>query len=216
MIRAVIFDMDGLLLDSEVYWERARRGYAATHGCDWTKQDELAVKGMNSPEWAAEIRHHCGPDMPVDTIIHGVTARMRHLYAAQLPLLPGARRAVDSLAPTYPLGVASSSPRTLIEDVLRDAGLRGAFEVIVSSDEVSAGKPAPAVFLATAERMRCAPDQIAVFEDSSAGILAAHRAGMHVIAVPNRHYPPSAEALSLADLVLPSLEAFTPDVLQRM
>jgi len=216
VISAVIFDLDGLLMDSEVYWERARHDYAAGWNCDWTPQDELTVKGMNSREWAAQIGQRCTLDVAPDTIIEGVTSRMRALYAEHLPLLPGARRAVETLAAVYPLAVASSSPPSLIDDVLRAAGLRPCFQVIVSSDEVGAGKPAPDVFLVTAERLQQPPDQIAVFEDSSSGILAAHRAGMHVIAVPNRHYRPSEDALALAARVLPSLEAFEPAMLQQL
>lgn len=212
MIRAVIFDLDGLLLDSEVYWERARREYAEARDCAWTQADELRVKGMNSQEWAAVIQSTC-PGVSVPSIIEGVTDRMRALYRRHLPLLPGAVETVRHLAASYPLGLASSSPPPLIEEALSDAGIRSCFQVIVSSDEVGKGKPAPDVFLATARSLGVEPAQVAVFEDSSAGIGAARAAGMHVIAVPNPHFPPSDAALALADRVIPSLLAFRPEML---
>lgn len=213
VISAVIFDMDGLLIDSEVYWERARRAYASSVGCVWSEQDELDVKGMNSLEWAALIRDRCGLDVDLSGIIAGVTAGMQTLYGEHLPLLPGALQAVRATAAAYPLGLASSSPRDLIELVLAEAGIRDDFSAVVSSDEVGKGKPNPEVFLETARRLGIQPDGIAVFEDSSAGIQAADNAGMHIIVVPNPHFPPSAEALALADLVLPSLSDVSVDLL---
>jgi HAD superfamily hydrolase (TIGR01509 family) len=216
VISAVIFDMDGLLLDSEVYWERARRAYAASVGCAWSERDELDVKGMNSVEWAALIRDRCRLAADLSGIIAGVTARMRELYEEHLPLLPGALHAVRSTAAVYPLGLASSSPRDLIELVLTEARIRDDFSAVVSSDEVGKGKPNPEVFLETARRLGIHPDRIAVFEDSSAGIRAAHAAGMRVIVVPNPHFPPASDALGLAELVLSSLDNFSPDLLAEM
>ncbi len=216
VISAVIFDMDGLLLDSEVYWERARQEFATSTGCVWTDQDELDVKGMNSPEWAALIKRRCGLDTELSQIIVEVTARMQRLYEEHLPLLPGAVEAVRAAATRYPLGLASSSPRGLIELVLTGAGIREDFTAVVSSDEVGKGKPNPAVFLEAACLLGTQPNRVAVFEDSSAGILAAHAAAMRVIVVPNPHYPPSADALALADAVLQSLADFTLDLLKRL
>lgn len=213
MVAAVIFDMDGLLLDSEVYWERARREYAAAGGCRWSERDELDVKGMNSQEWAALIQSRCGFDTDVAGIIVDVSRRMRDLYSAHLPLLPGAVQAVRTAGAHYPLGLASSSPLELIQFAMSEAGIRSNFRVTVSSDEVGKGKPSPDVFLETSRRLGVDPAHVTVLEDSSAGIAAAHNAGMRVIAVPNPHYPPSPEALALADLVLPSLTHFSPDTL---
>jgi HAD superfamily hydrolase (TIGR01509 family) len=216
VISAVIFDMDGLLLDSEVYWERARGDYSASQGCAWSADDELAVKGMNSREWASHIRDRCRLRLDLEAIIAGVSDRMHSLYAGHLPMLPGAIESVRACATRYPLGLASSSPPELIEFVLEDAGVRAAFSVIVSSDEVGKGKPNPDVFLITGERLRVNPSQIAVFEDSSAGIRAAYDAGMHVIAVPNPHFPPTDEALALADRVMSSLTEFSLDMLESV
>ena len=216
MISAVIFDMDGLLLDSEVYWERARREYCASLSCDWSRDDELSVKGNNSREWAARILDRCGLTLRREQVIVGVSARMEALYRQHLPLLPGATSVVRALAGEYPLGLASSSPPPIIEYALQAAGIRECFSVIVSADEVGKGKPAPDVFLATAARLGVAPNHTAVFEDSSAGIMAARAAGMRVIAVPNPHFPPSPEALDAADVVLSSLPEFHAEVLRRI
>lgn len=212
-IRGVIFDMDGLLLDSEVYWERARREFSAAVDCVWRPEDERSVKGHNSEEWAEAIRARCGLTLPTAEIIRGVTDRMRALYEERLPLLPGAGATVQTLAGRYPLAVASSSPHALIEFAMRRAALRDSFVAIVSSDEVGRGKPDPAVFLEAARRLSLPPAEIAVFEDSTAGMIAARRAGMIVIAVPNPHDPPERAALERADLVLGSLTGFTPEQL---
>lgn len=216
MISAIIFDMDGLLVDSEVYWEDARRAYAESQGCGWTPKDELDAKGLNSLEWAALIQERCGLETDRDAIIHGVAERMMRLYQERLPLLLGATAAVRSLAASYPLGLASSSPPWLIEYVLTQAGIRPCFSAIVSADEVGKGKPSPDVFLVTAQRLGAVPREIVVFEDSSAGIRAGKAAGMYVIAVPNPHYPPGDEVLRQADVVVKSLEDFRPEMLRSL
>jgi HAD superfamily hydrolase (TIGR01509 family) len=215
MIRAVIFDMDGLLIDSEVYWEEARRDYCRDQGCNWRPEDELSVKGNNSLEWAEAIRKRCGLKRELQEIIDAVTARMRHLYDQHLPLLPGATETVLALAERFPLAIASSSPPSLIEYAMSRAGLLDRFKYIVSADEVGRGKPAPDVFLVAAERFGFPPEACAVFEDSSAGILAARAAHMFVIAVLNPHFPPHNDALKKADIVLASLLDFRPEMLQR-
>ena len=213
MIRAVIFDMDGLLVDSEPYWERARAEYCRALGCDWRPQDELTVKGANSPEWAARILERCGFSLPPAEIIAGVSQRMLDLYRQHLPLLPGAIEAVRLLAAHFPLAIASSSPPELIEHAMAEAGIRGCFQVVVSADRTGRGKPSPDVFLAAAQQLNVPSVAIAVFEDSSAGIMAGRAAGMYVIAVPNGHYPPSETALAQADVVLRTLGEVRLDLL---
>jgi HAD superfamily hydrolase (TIGR01509 family) len=205
--------MDGLLLDSEVYWARARTDYCASVGCAWRHEDELSVKGYNSPEWAAAIRARCGIDAEPADIIDAVEACMRRLYTEHLPLMPGADNVVKTLARRYPLAIASSSPASLIEFAMERAGLFSCFRVVVSADTVGKGKPAPDVFLVAAERLGYSPAEIAVFEDSTAGIMAARAAGMFVIAVPNPHYPPDPGTLKQANLQLSSLEDFDPSML---
>ncbi len=216
MIHALIFDMDGLLLDSEGYWERSRTEYCASLGCVWRPEDELTVKGNNSPEWAERIHHHCALETARDQIIAGVTARMRTLYDEHLPWLPGARETVKAVAAKYPLAIASSSPPSLIEFAMAEGGLLDLFSAIVSADGVARGKPAPDVFLAAADRLQSPAPEIAVFEDSTAGIQAARAAGMAIVAVPNLRYPPSPDALRLANLVLNSLEEFRVEMLDDL
>lgn len=213
VIRAVIFDMDGLLFDSEVYWERARRAYAADEGCEWSQADERASKGNNSREWATAMRDRCGLSAPLPEIISAVTERVKSLYEARIPLLPGAIDVVRELSARYPLGLASSSPPELIEYALGRAGIRDCFSALASSDEVPRGKPSPDVFELAARRLEYPASEIAVFEDSGAGIEAAAAASMRVFAVPNHHAPPGPEALAKAQDVLKSLRDFRPEML---
>jgi HAD superfamily hydrolase (TIGR01509 family) len=209
--RGVIFDLDGLLVDSEIYWERARSDYCSSEGCDWSHEDELACKGKNSAEWAQIIIQRCSFSAPRPTIIAGVVERMAALYLDGLPLLPGARDLVRELAKHFPLGLASSSPPDLIRAVLSEAGILSCFRVIVSSDEVGVGKPDPRVYLVAASRLGVEPSDVVVFEDSTAGVQSAKAAGMKVIVVPNEHYPPDGSAVKSADRVLNSLEDFDID-----
>jgi HAD superfamily hydrolase (TIGR01509 family) len=137
---------------------------------------------------------------------------MTGLYRERLPLLPGARKAVERLADRGPLGLATSSNRPILELVLELAGLTEYFQVTVSSEEVGRGKPAPDVYLEAARRLGVAPELCAAIEDSHNGIRSAHAAGMRVIAIPNREFPPDEESLGLADVVLDSLEELSPEL----
>lgn len=205
--------MDGLLIDSEPYWERARAGYCTSQGCEWRAADELSVKGHNSIEWATVIRSRCSLSFSSELIISGVSDRVEELYRAEVPLLPGATDTVRDLARLYPLAIASSSPPRLIEYAMKQAGLFDQFQVVVSADEVGKGKPNPEVFLEAARRLGFQPAEVAVFEDSTAGIEASRRAQMFTVAVPNAHYPPTETALSGANLVLESLREFVVTML---
>jgi HAD superfamily hydrolase (TIGR01509 family) len=133
-------------------------------------------------------------------------------YREQLPLIDGAVEAVQRLAPAFPLAVASSSNRPLIEAVLEGAGIAPLFQVVVSSEEVARGKPAPEVYLEATRRLGLQPARCAAVEDSSNGLRAAHAAGMRVIALPNEHYPPAPDALALADVVIASPAELTPEL----
>ena len=135
-----------------------------------------------------------------------VVRRMLARYETDCPVVPGAVETVRRLAAAgFRLALASSSNRELIDAVLRELELTALFEVTVSSEEVARGKPAPDVYLEAARRLGVAPARCAAVEDSASGIRAAHAAGMHVIAYPNRHYPPADDALALADTVVPRL-----------
>lgn len=214
-VRGVVFDLDGLLVESEEYWEQARREFVSRYGRSWGDDAQQAVMGANTRQWSRYIREAFDIPLTEEEIAAAVIARMQELYHDHLPLLPGAIPAVRALADRYPLAVASSSPPVLIRFVLAEMGVAECFQSVTSSDEVAHGKPAPDVYHLACERLGVAPEQAVAFEDSTAGIAAALAAGLRVIAVPNRSYPPDPDVLRRADLTLPSLEEFDPAVLEQ-
>ena len=208
-IEAVVFDLDGVLLDSEQVWDEVREELARDHGGRWHDGAQADMMGMSSPEWSRYMHDVIGLRDSAEEINAEVVQRMEARYAKHLPLIEGAADAVHRLARSFRLGVASSSNRPLIDVAIVRAGLADLFELSVSSGEVERGKPAPDVFLEAARRLGVAPERCAAIEDSGNGIRAAHAAGMRVIAIPNRRYPPPADALALADVVLESLRELT-------
>jgi HAD superfamily hydrolase (TIGR01509 family) len=209
-IAAVIFDLDGVLVDSEAVWDDVRRQFTEENGGRWHENAQRDMMGMSSVEWSSYVRDRLGVAMDPERISQAVADQVADVYRERLPLLPGAVESVRALAAEWPLGLASSSNRHVIDLVLEQAGIADAFETTVSSEEVGAGKPAPDVYLEAAKRLRADPGGCAAIEDSTNGIRSAHAAGMAVIAVPNPDFPPAAEALELADLVLASLEDLGP------
>ena len=213
MIQAVIFDMDGVLVDSEPYWARARAEFAAEHGQEWTKEDQAQAMGRGSREWAdymiRRLRpRRAGRDMTVAEVIDDIVERMRRFYDEGIPFLPGAVEAVRAAAKGWRVALASGSDARLIEIVVHHPDLRGRFEAVVASDTLPRGKPFPDVYLETARRLGIKPEEAACVEDSPNGILAGRRAGMYVIAVPSPAVPLTPEQLAPADLVLGSLMEF--------
>jgi HAD superfamily hydrolase (TIGR01509 family) len=209
-IEAVVFDLDGVLVDSDHIWHEVREGLARERGGRWTDRSEHDMMGMSSPEWSLYLRDVVGiPETPQE-INDEVVRRMLVRYEEEVPLIDGAVGAVRRLAGSFRLAVASSANRELIDGVVEAAGLTGIFEASVSSEEVARGKPAPDVFLEAARRLQVAPESCAAIEDSANGIRAARAAGMRVIAIPNRRYPPAADALELADEVVPLIRELTP------
>jgi HAD superfamily hydrolase (TIGR01509 family) len=212
MIDAVVFDLDGVVVDTEQVWDEVREQLARERGGRWHPGAQAAMMGMSSPEWSAYMHDEIGlADTPAE-INDEVVQRMLERYRAQLPLIPGAVEAVRRIGAAFRLGVASSSNRPLIEAVLEGAGITDLFEAVVSSEEVARGKPAPDVYLEAARRLGVEPAQAAAVEDSANGIRAAHAAGMRVLALPNQHYPPPPEALALADVVVGSADELTPEL----
>jgi HAD superfamily hydrolase (TIGR01509 family) len=209
VIEAVVFDLDGVLVDSEHVWDEVREELAHERGGRWHERAQADMMGMSSLEWSRYMHDVIGLADAPDEISAEVVRRMRDRYARKLPLIEGAVEAVRRLHGRYPLGLASSSNRPLIDAVLASAGLSPLFEATVSSEEVPRGKPAPDVFLEAARRLDVEPAHVAAIEDSANGIRAAAAAGMATIAIPNRRYPPSEDALALADLVLESLHDLT-------
>ena len=215
-IEAVIFDLDGVLLDSEHAWEAARREVAERSGGGWRKDAQAQMMGMSTPEWTTWMRETLGVPLSTDEIFRAVTDRIGAGYRRELPLLPGAREAVESLSGHWPLAVASSSSRVLIDLFLELSGLGPRFGATVSSEEVARGKPAPDVFLEAARRLEVEPERSAVIEDSTNGIKAGAAAGMHVVAIPERSFPPSADSLELAETVLDSLKDLGPKTIEHL
>jgi len=210
----VVFDLDGLLLDSESAWDGGRRALAAEHGRPWPEDATAAMMGMSAPEWSAYMRDRVGVPLAPEDISARVVAHVLDAYGERLPLLPGADEAVARMADRWPLALASSSNREVIDRVMATSGWGEIFRTWVSSEEVGRGKPAPDVFLEALRRLGVPPAEAAGVEDSHNGILAARAAGLRVIAVPNHEFPPGPEALAAADVVLGSLDELTPGVVE--
>ncbi len=210
-ITAVVLDMDGVLVDSEQLWDEVREQLARERGGRWHERAQADMMGMSSTEWSRYMHDVIGLAESPEEINEEVVRRLLAGYAESLPLLPGAVEAVERLAQRWPLGLASSSNREVIDAVLEEAEIARYFRATVSSEEVEHGKPAPDVYLEAARRLGVAPSSCAAVEDSHNGIRSARAAGMRVIAIPNPRYPPSEDALALADVVLESLDELTPE-----
>ena len=204
-LEAVVFDLDGVIVDTEQVWDEVREELVGDWGGRHSPTAQRAMMGMSSGEWSRYMHDELGLAQSPEEINEEVVRRMLERYRHDLPLIDGALDAVRELARSFPLAVASSSNRPLIDAVLETAGITGCFAATVSSEEVARGKPSPDVYLEAARRLGVAPARCAAVEDSANGIRAAAAAGMHVIAYPNRHYAPEAEALALADAVIGSL-----------
>ena len=214
MIEAVIFDLDGVLLDSEQVWDDAREQLAKERGGRWHEHAQRDMMGMSSLEWSRYMHDVVGLPEPPEEISREVVERMAKLYREHLPVVPGAPEAVDRLAARWPLGLASSSNRELIDLALELLGVKHLFKATVSSEEAARGKPAPDVYLEAARRLGIEPTHAAAIEDSENGIRAAKAAGMRVIAIPNQHFPPAEDALTQADVLLRLLDELTPEVIE--
>ncbi len=215
MIDAVVFDLDGVLIQTEELWHEVREQLAHDRGGSYDAQAQREMMGMSSPEWSRYMHERVGVPEPPDEIAAEVIRRMEQRYRERLPLIDGAVEAVERLAARWPLGLASSSNRPLIDLVLQLSGLDRLFRATVSSEEVARGKPAPDVYLEACRRLGVEPARAAAVEDSHAGIGSAKAAGMRVIAIPNPSFPPGDEALAEADLVLGSLAELTPEAVER-
>ena len=214
-IAGVIFDLDGVIVDSEIWWDEVRQAFAADHGRRWTVDDRHAVMGANSRQWSETMRRRLELDLPAETIeraiVDGVIARYRREGA---PAIDGAVDAVRQIAATLPVALASSSHPAVIAAALAATGLEDAFRVVVSSDEVSHGKPAPDVFLEAARRLGVEPRRTLVVEDSLNGLKAGRAAGMTTVLVPNRSVPPAPGAEDQADVVLDRLADLDPQAIE--
>jgi HAD superfamily hydrolase (TIGR01509 family) len=210
VVSAVAFDMDGVLVDTERDWDTARRQVAEAAGGRWHPKATTDMMGMSAPEWSRYMHDQLGVDLDPEEINRRVVAQVLERVEQVPPLLPGAEAAVESLAARWPLALASSANRPVIDAVLRVSGLARFFAATVSSEEVAQGKPAPDVYLAAASALAVDPTSAVAVEDSANGIRSAAAAGMTVVAIPNAHFPPQAEALAEADFVIRGLAELEP------
>ena len=215
-LAAVVFDLDGVLIDSEQVWDEVRRAVVAERGGRWTDAATGAMQGMSTPEWCRYLVDELGVAGSPEQVAAEVIRRMAEHYRRHVPLLPGAVDAVRTLSERWPLGVASSSPPDLIRTVLDVAGIADRFRVVVSSEQVSGGKPAPDVYLAAAAQLGVPAGRCVAVEDSANGLRSAAAAGMTVVAVPNPHYPPPDDALRLAAVVVDTVAEVTPELLASL
>lgn len=215
-IQAVVFDLDGVIIDTEEVWEEVRRGYVAEHGREFRPDSQDRMMGMSTGEWSAHLADEVGVPRSAAEVAADVLGRMAERYRADLPLIPGAVETVRALGAEFRLALASSSARILIDQVLATAGLTDEFEVTLSTEEVPRGKPAPDVYLTAVERLGLTPVDCAAIEDSSNGLRSASAAGLTVIAVPHGVYPAAEDALAGATLVVRAITEVTPEVIAKL
>ena len=216
MVDAVLFDLDGVIVDSEPVWEEVRRAYVAAHGGTWQPDTQRRLMGMSTAEWAAYLSGELGVDRTAEQVAAEVVAEMTRRYAEHVPLIDDADAVVRRMAARWPLGLASSSPTRLIAAALAATGLTDVFGATLSTEETARGKPAPDVWLAVAARLGVDPARCVAIEDSSNGVRSAAAAGMRVIAAPHGSYPLDPDAEALAAALLPTIDALTPEVVDRL
>ena len=214
MIDAVVFDLDGVILQTEEVWDEVRGSYVVEQGGRYDDEAQRAMMGMSAPEWSRYLHEELGVPGAPEQISADIVRLMEARYRDELPLIAGAGEAVERLAGRWPLGLASSSNRPLIDAALELSGLDRFFTATVSSEEVARGKPAPDVYLEAARRLGVDPERCVAVEYSHSGIRSAKSAGMRVIAIPNRSFPPDPDALAAADLVLDSIDELTVEAAQ--
>ncbi|MEV6376974.1 HAD family hydrolase [Micromonospora musae] len=216
MVDAVIFDLDGVIVDSEPVWEEVRRAYVATHGGTWQPDSQRRLMGMSTGEWARYLSGELGVTRTAEQVATEVVDEMTRRYAEHVPLIDDADEVVRRIAARWPLGLASSSPTRLIAATLAETGLTDSFRTTLSTEETARGKPAPDVYLAVARRLGVDPTRCAAVEDSSNGVRSAAAAGMRVVAVPHGSYPLDPDAAQLAAVTLGSVDELTPEVVERL
>lgn len=215
-MEAVIFDLDGVLVDSEHLWDEVRRAIAAEAGRAWPADATAAMQGVGTADWSAYMARVVGVPESPDVIAERVIGAMADRYAHQLPLMPGALEAVERMARRWQLGLASGSPRRLIDVIMTATPLGELFRVAVASDEVAENKPAPDVYLEVTRRLGSEPPTTVAIEDSANGLRSARAAGLRVIAIPQAAFPQAPDALNLADSVLGSLEDLSTELIANL
>ncbi|MCS6834587.1 MAG: HAD family phosphatase [Anaerolineae bacterium] len=208
---AIIFDMDGVLVDSEVYWLKSRQEFAQARGKVWTDADQRQAMGRNTVEWAEVMRERLSLDEAAEAIMSEMIDRVKAHYDERLPLRPGALEAVRVASGRARVALASGSPTAIIQHVMRLTGLDSVFEVMVYGDDYPNGKPAPDVYLGACERLGVDPRRCVGIEDSGNGIRSVVAAGMVCVAAPSPAFPLSEELLALCARKVDTMEALTAD-----
>ncbi|MFF0315482.1 HAD family hydrolase [Micromonospora sp. NPDC005252] len=216
VVDAVVFDLDGVIVDSEPVWEEVRRAYVAAHGGSWQPDTQRRLMGMSTGEWARYLSGELGVRRSAEQVADEVVREMARRYTEHVPLIDSADEVVRRLAARWPLGLASSSPTRLIAAALDATGLTGAFGATLSTEETERGKPAPDVYLTVARRLGVDPTRCAAVEDSSNGVRSAAAAGMKVVAVPHGSYPLDPDAAGLAVVTLGSIGELTPELVEGL
>jgi beta-phosphoglucomutase-like phosphatase (HAD superfamily) len=215
-IEAVIFDMDGVLVDSEVYWDKSRIEFARDRGKIWTDEFQRLAMGRSTVGWAAVMQEKLALDESIDTIIAEMKARVIAHYEARMPARPGALESVGHMKEYFRVGLASGSPTEIIKAVLRITGLDQIFEVMIYGDEAPRGKPAPDIYLEALKQLGVAPEVSLGIEDSANGLRSLKAAGMFAVAAPSPDYPLPDDMLALADAHITTLEDFNVDLVRRI
>lgn len=215
-IEVVIYDMDGVLVDSEVYWTQSRREFALDRGKVWSDESQLMAMGRSTIGWATVMQEHLELSMSTDDIIVEMKKRVMDHYERHMPDRPGALQSVRTLAQHYRVALASGSPTEIIRHVMSLTGLDQVFEVIVYGDDVPNGKPAPDIYFEALKRLGITADKAIGIEDSGNGIRSLKAAGIRAIAAPSPEFPLSSELLALSDYHISSLEEMTPELIARL
>lgn len=215
-IEAVIFDMDGVIVDSEAYWWQSRVEFAEKRGLTWTLDYHLLAMGRSTVGWARVMQEQLALDMPMEAIMSEVIAGVNARLEAHLPVLPGAIEAVQASAAAYPTALASGSPTSVIEKVMKLTGLDRVFRYTVYGDDMQRGKPDPEIYLTTAGRLGVDAARCLGIEDSGNGLRALKAAGMYAIAVPSPGFPLSDDLLKLADRALGSLTEYSIELVREI
>lgn len=216
-IRAIVFDMDGVLIDSEVIWQRVRADYAAALGHVWTHEDQMAMLGCSTPVWSEQMRQRLGLlHLRAQDVADQVKQRVQAAFESALPTRPGAAEALEALAQHYPLALASGSPRNLVDCAMRLTGFGRYFQSIWTGDDVQHGKPHPEIYLRAVAALGVAPGEALGVEDAPNGLLALRAAGMRAVAAPCPEFPLDAPTLALANVTIDSLRSLTPTLVQSL